>query len=220
MTKHAGLLTVWTDVDAAMQPDFHEWYDREHLRERADVPGFRNARRYRATGSPEFFAAYDTESPEALSSAAYRKALANQSPWSLKVFPAFRNTVRVVGEVLGDAGGGFGGWLLPLRCMPRPGKGEAPLRGRSSELAANLVKRAGIVRAVAMSGQVAGLQVFGVGACDPGDPARIVLLVEGSDPAALEALAQGALSDAALAELGAGPPASRAVYTLQYAVPR
>ena len=71
-----------------------------------------------------------------------------------------------------------------------------------------------------MLGKVAGLQVFPGQSGPPVDPTTAVLVVEGSDPAALEALAQGPLGDGALAVLGLGPPASRAVYTLQYAVPR
>jgi hypothetical protein len=215
-----GLLTVWTDVDASVEADFHQWYDREHLRERADVPGFLNARRYRAPGSPRFFAAYDTETPDVLSSPVYQQALANQSAWSLKVFPGFRNTVRVVGEALGEAGGGYGGWLLALRCAPLAGRAADLRRALAGDLAASLLKHAGIVRGVAMLGKLAGLQVFPGQSGPPADPTTAVLVVEGSAPAALEALAKGPLGDAALAALGLGPPATRAVYTLQYAVVR
>lgn len=216
-----GLLAIWTDLDPAYEADFHAWYDREHLQERVDVPGFRNARRYRAlTGTPAFFAAYDTESLAVLSSPVYQKALANQTDWSKRVFKGFRDTTRVVGEVVGAAGGGYGGWLLALRCVPLPGKAAGLRAALSDAVAASLVQQPGIVRAVATVGAVSGLQVFGSGACDPADATRGVLVVEGSNPAALEALAQGPLSDAGLEGLGLGPPASRSVYTLQYAVAR
>jgi hypothetical protein len=220
MPANAGLLTIWTDVDAAAQADFHEWYDREHLKERAEIPGFRNARRYRAEGSPQFVAAYDTDTLAALNSPVYQKALANQSAWSKRVFPSFRDTVRVVGEVLGEAGGGYGGWMLPLRCMPLQGKADVARKALAGDLAARLVETPGIVRVVAVVGNVAALQVFGSGACDNSDPTRAVLLVEGSDPAALDGLNHGALSDRALEQLGLGLPGARLIYTLQYAVTR
>jgi hypothetical protein len=225
MATHTGLLTVWTNVDAASEADFHEWYDREHLQERVDVPGFRNARRYRTAESPTFFAAYDTDSLAVLSSPVYQQALANQTEWSKRVFKGFRDTVRVVGEVVGAAGGGYGGWLLALRCTPLPGK-AAGVRGAevraalSGGIAARLVQVPGIVRVAAMVGNVSALQVFGAGATDPADPTRAVLVVEGSNPAALAALAKGALADSELEKLGLSAPASRNIYTLQYAITR
>jgi hypothetical protein len=220
MTQKPGLLAIWTDVDKAYQADFHQWYDREHLRERVDIPGFRNARRYRTADSPQFFAAYDTESLAVLNSPAYTQALANQTEWSKQVFKGFRNTVRVVAEVMGAAGGGLGGWLLALRCAPLPGRAAGLHVALGEGLAAQLLQTPGVVRTVAAIGRVAGLQVFGTGACDPADATRGLLLVEASDPAALEGLAAGLLSEAALEALGLGPPASRAVYALQYAVMR
>lgn len=220
MSQKPGLLAVWTDVDEAYQADFHQWYDREHLKERVDIPGFRNARRYRAADSPRFFAAYDTESLAVLNSPAYQQALANQTEWSRRVFKGFRNTVRVVAEVAGAAGGGLGGWLLALRCVPLPGRAAGLRAALEGGLAERLVQAPGVVRAITAIGQVTGLQVFGTGACDPADPTRGVLLVEASDPSALEDLASGLLSSAALEALGLGPPASRAVYALQYAIMR
>src|SRR5262249_31717022 len=163
-------------------------YDREHLRERADMPGFLNARRYRAAGSPEFFAAYDTESPEALSSATYQKALANQTAWSLKVFPHFCNTVRAVGEVLGEAGGGYGGWLRALRAAPLAGKAADARKALAGPLAGTLHQQPGIVRVVCALSKVAALAVFPGQGAAPADATVAVILVEGSDPAALESL--------------------------------
>ena len=41
-----GMLATWADFDPAGEADFNEWYNTEHLLERAMVPGFYNARRY------------------------------------------------------------------------------------------------------------------------------------------------------------------------------
>jgi hypothetical protein len=212
-------LTIWTDLDSTREADFHEWYDREHLQERADVPGFVNARRYRSmAGPPAFFAAYDTESLAALSAPEYQKALANQTGWSKRVFTGFRNTVRVTSEVVSTAGHGYGGWLIALRCMPLPGLAKPLRKALSGDFAATLHKTPGVVRVTAAIGTVAALEVFGTGACDPAEPTRAVLIVEASDPAALTAMNQGVLSDVELERLGAGPPDSRSIYTLQHVI--
>ena len=34
-----GMLATWVDFDPAGEADFNEWYNTEHLLERAQVPG-------------------------------------------------------------------------------------------------------------------------------------------------------------------------------------
>ena len=43
-----ALLMVWTDIFADVEHDFNDWYNREHVRERVEVPGFIRARRFAA----------------------------------------------------------------------------------------------------------------------------------------------------------------------------
>ena len=109
---------------------------------------------------------------------------------------------------------------MPLRCAPLPGKAPAARVALGGDFAKRLVATPGVTRVVAVMGTVSGLQVFGAGAKDPEDPTRAVLVIEGSDPVALVALATTALADAELEKLGLGSPAGRSVYTLQFAVTR
>ena len=56
--RHA-LLMVWTDIPPDVEHDFNDWYNREHIRERVDVPGFIRARRFAAlSDTPKYLALY------------------------------------------------------------------------------------------------------------------------------------------------------------------
>ncbi|MFI5399906.1 MAG: hypothetical protein ACHQZQ_02500 [SAR324 cluster bacterium] len=123
-----GMLLVWVDIAAPAQDDFNEWYDREHLADRVSVPGFLDGRRFQAlSGGPEFFAVYETRDPATLRSAAYRERLQHPTPWTSRVMPHFRNTVRGVCRQTVRAGHGAGGVLATLRLSPDPAR-RAPLR--------------------------------------------------------------------------------------------
>lgn len=105
-----GELLVWTDVDPAHEADFNRWYDREHMDERVAIPGFVNARRFLRVGAGrKYLALYRTESLAVFDSAAYKKAFANQTQWSVDNFKRMRDTVRCVGTVTVTAGAGTGG---------------------------------------------------------------------------------------------------------------
>ncbi len=148
-----GILAVWTDIAPEAEDDFIAWYDREHLPERAGNEGFFNARRYRAEeGAPRTFAAYDTASLANLGSPAYVQALANQTPWSLRMFPHFRNTMRMVGEQVSDHGQGMGGVLLTLRYQLDPGAADELRAFALGEHPATLHGRKGIIRVTVVLG--------------------------------------------------------------------
>jgi hypothetical protein len=90
-----GLLAVWTDIPAAVEEDFNRWYDEEHLAERAGIPGFLNARRYRSLqGTPTYIALYDTVDARVLQSDTYLQVSNNPTPWTQRVRPHFQNFVR------------------------------------------------------------------------------------------------------------------------------
>jgi hypothetical protein len=96
-----GLLAVWTDIAAPIEDDFNRWYDEEHLAERLGVPGFLNARRYRALqGTPKYFALYDTVDAQVLQSEPYLRVSNNSTPWTQRVRPHFQNFVRNEYELL------------------------------------------------------------------------------------------------------------------------
>src|SRR5690349_3389425 len=118
MTSEArDLLAVWLDVPPALEADFNDWYDREHLAERAGVPGFRTARRYIAEpAEPKYHALYETESLAILSSPEYLRYLGPlKTDWSKRIMGAFQNNHRRCCRLVARSGGGIGGAVASLR---------------------------------------------------------------------------------------------------------
>jgi len=89
---------VETGVDSDHERDFNAWYDSEHLRGLAAVPGCVRARRLRAleqVGERAFYVAcYDLVSDQALTSEAWLAV--RRTPWSDRVRPTFRGTTRTL----------------------------------------------------------------------------------------------------------------------------
>ena len=103
-TAQPGLLAVWNAIAPEHDGTFNVWYDSEHLDERLAVPGFRNARRYRAADDRHRYAAlYDLDSPAVLVSAAYRAVLASPSPRTRAIMPHFRDVSRAACAVVFDS---------------------------------------------------------------------------------------------------------------------
>ena len=129
-----GMLITSMDVDAADEPDFNIWYDREHLVERVSIDGFLEARRWIAdNASPKYFCTYSTAAFEDLSSPAYKRALAHQTDWSTKNISRFKNMIRVVGRITESRGQGRGGALGVVRLRPGAASKDR-LRARIREL--------------------------------------------------------------------------------------
>jgi len=123
-----GMLLTSMNIDAADEPEFNRWYDREHLEERVAIPGFLEARRYVAhQGNPKYLSLYSTETFEVLDSPAYRIALANQTAWSKANIARFKNMIRGVARITVSHGTGRGAALGIIRLRPTPG-GEDKLR--------------------------------------------------------------------------------------------
>lgn len=92
-----GYLVIANDVAADVEDEFNRWYQNEHLPERLGVPGFRNVRRYvTQEASLQYFAVYETDDPDVLTSPAYCARLGDPTPWTQRVMPAFRNMHRTV----------------------------------------------------------------------------------------------------------------------------
>lgn len=115
-----GELFIWTDVDPAFEDDFNQWYEREHMEERAAIPGFRWARRYRATSEGRrYLALYRTEEVNVFTSPDYKKAFESQTEWSLTNFERMTNTSRRVMAVSLLAGVGTGAALAMVNLGTR-----------------------------------------------------------------------------------------------------
>lgn len=82
--RAVALFVAIGDVAALHEDEFNKWYDEEHLRLLAAVPGVLQARRFRASsGTPRYVALYDLADPDAPRSGAW--AAANQTPWARKM---------------------------------------------------------------------------------------------------------------------------------------
>jgi len=108
MGGSAGILLVTMEPRAGNEEEFNDWYDMEHIPERAAVPGFRNALRWVCLeGFPRYMASYDLDDVEVLRSPEYaRVAVASYSPWTTRMMPrAVQGQFRIEGVQIfpGDA---------------------------------------------------------------------------------------------------------------------
>ena len=112
-----GILAIWNDIAPDGYEHFERWYNREHLQERVGVPGFRFGRRYEVVsgGDRRFFAFYEVDSPDVLTSPAYMQRLENPTPWTQKTMTSFRNMVRTVCDLRRSEGDLAGSFAVVLR---------------------------------------------------------------------------------------------------------
>jgi hypothetical protein len=82
------------------EDEFHDWYDTEHVPERAGVPGFLTWQRWIGVDDPNIsVATYDLDTVGVLASPAY-KAIGgeNLSPWSKRVTAKCERILRFEGD--------------------------------------------------------------------------------------------------------------------------
>ena len=84
-----GLLFVLSEPSAAMEEEYNDWYDREHIPERIGINGFLSAVRFVSTArARRYLALYDLVGIDVLQSPAYRAfAGENFTPWTKRVVP-------------------------------------------------------------------------------------------------------------------------------------
>lgn len=138
-----GILAIWNDFDIEDMAHFERWYNREHLLERVDTPGFRVGRRYErvSLGDRQFFAFYEVDSPAVLNAPAYLQRLENPTPWTQRTMKSFRRMVRTVCDVKASAGPLSGAYAVVLRAD----EAMAPTAG-SAALVEKLAAEDGIAR--------------------------------------------------------------------------
>jgi len=79
-----GLCISAMEVDPAIEDEFNEWYNEEHMPLMDAVPGILSARRFRAiSGLPRYVAVYHLESPETYQQRSWYEA--NQTPWIRRI---------------------------------------------------------------------------------------------------------------------------------------
>ena len=198
-----GMLITSMDVDAEHEPEYNIWYDREHLAERVAIDGFLEARRWIAEdASPRYFCTYSTAKFDDLSGPAYQRALANQTDWSKQNIARFRNMVRAVGRITGSRGQGRGAALAVVRLRPAAGMQER-LRP-----AVHALLDPGMLPGIISLHLVESDPQLSKSLTEPDKPnpgaGDWFVLVEGTDVAAVRALAQARFRDtgAALVSIG------------------
>ncbi|TXL71431.1 hypothetical protein FHP25_29825 [Vineibacter terrae] len=118
-----GMLITFTDVKPRDERDFNEWYNREHIDERVNLPGFRRARRYVAAdgqADPRYMATYECDTVGDLATRRYLKLLANQTPWTQRVMARFTRFHRLTLRIRADLAHGVGGAVTCVRFVPDP----------------------------------------------------------------------------------------------------
>ncbi|WP_349279344.1 hypothetical protein ABLV49_20320 [Polaromonas hydrogenivorans] len=143
-TSH-GMLFVATDVGAADEADFNDWYDREHVEERARVEGFISAARYQSVrGGKRYLGLYRTASLAAFTSPAYQAAFGRQTAWSITNLGRMLEPMRRVCAVTAVVGQGSGSWLSVLTMNPAAEATE--LAAHIASLGRQLAARPGFVQ--------------------------------------------------------------------------
>jgi len=134
-----GMLITMMNVDASEEPDFNDWYDKEHLAERVEIEGFTEARRYLAVeAEPKYLNLYTTHSFDILSSSQYQKALQSQTARSLHHIDRFRNFGRALVRVTASRGQGRGSALFFAAIRPANENPDA-LRRRLTEMLGKMI---------------------------------------------------------------------------------
>lgn len=145
----SGMLMTFTEVPDEHEQDFNEWYNREHIDERTQLPGFLRSRRYIAcegTVSPKYVAWYETRDVSDLGAPGYMALLADQTPWSKRVMSQFSLFQRYTLRVTVDQIFGFGGALSLVRfAAPESEDAQAALRSHiGAELLPGAIDRSGM----------------------------------------------------------------------------
>ena len=119
-----AVVAIWNGIKPNVRDAFYEWHSREHMPERAAVPGFLRGRRMIAEcGNPEWFTLYEVARPETLASPEYLSRLNTPTPWTRRVVGNFTDVTRSPCRVVTSAGPGMGGYMATMRCDAAPGKG-------------------------------------------------------------------------------------------------
>lgn len=140
-----GIVAIWHDLLPEAKDDFYEWHNREHMPERAGIPGFRRGRRYIAiNGTPEYFNLYEADSAEVLAGQDYVNRLNTPTPWTQRVVPSFRNVARSICRVAFTQGVGSGGVMLTLRFAVDPARRDALVDALRRSVLPPLVYRKGV----------------------------------------------------------------------------
>jgi hypothetical protein len=200
------MLIVFNQVKAADEQDFNEWYNREHIDERVNLPGFHRARRYVAErGSPKYLATYECNRVQDLAAPGYLKLLANQTPWTQSVMARFTKFTRLTLTVQVDMAHGAGGAVAAVRFVPDPRERRALVAWLKADVLPKVIARPGMVGAAAAENDldVANAPLRDKSMDHPRvEEAEWVVLLEGADARTVGAAARAAFKRSDLKDFG------------------
>lgn len=215
-----GMLVTLTDVKARDERDFNEWYNREHIDERVNLPGFHRARRYAALrGAPRYLATYECDSVNDLATPDYLALLANQTPWSQAVMAKFTHFHRLTLRIQIDLTHGIGGAVTAIRFVPATARRHALLEWLRDVALPRAIKRPGLLGAAVGENdlEVANAPVQEKSMDHPrADEIEWVVLLEGAEAAATSAAARVLFKPTALKPFGVETAPVVGTYRLLY----
>jgi hypothetical protein len=201
-----GMLITFTQVAPRDERDFNEWYNREHIDERVNLPGFRRARRYVAVrATPKYLATYECDTVADLATPGYLRLLADQTPWTKSVMARFTHFQRLTVRIQVDLTHGIGGALAVVRFVPDPRRRKALVEWLSGQALPRLTRRPGMIGACAGENdlEVAHAPLQDKSMDHPkAEEAEWIVLLEAADVAAAGAAARLAFTTARLRPFG------------------
>jgi hypothetical protein len=223
-----GVLIIWHGITPEGDQDMIRWHNTEHVPERVGVPGFLRGRRYRDADHPlQYLDLYETETVETIQSAPYLARLNDPTPWTRRVLPHFRDTVRLGCRVAKTLGRGQGGTLVTGRLHPVSG-GLDTLRAWLTGPALDLLREPNGAMGIHVLETVAETTRIGTaegklkgGEVAPAEePWPLILLVECSDRETARTIVTGPLVPERLAAHGGGAGGVVRVHDLQVTMDR
>lgn len=199
-------VVLWTTMQDRETHD--DWHSHEHLPERVGIDGFLRGRRCAALDATlgHYFVIYEVEDLDVMTSPGYLERLNNPSDWTARTMKRVMNVNRTLCEVAITDGAGMGSEVLTVRLSALPGH-EVALTQILTEKLADLGTRPGLVGAHLLKRSEAARPETKERELrqKPDDSEDWVLILEAYDDRALDDLAEGVFSPAALSGAGAAP---------------
>ncbi len=215
-----GMLIVYTEVKARDERDFNEWYNREHIDERVNLPGFHRARRYVAVrGTPKYLATYECDTVGDLATPGYLALLANQTPWTQAVMARFTQFNRMALRMQVDLSHGVGGAVAAVRFVPDPHERKALVAWLHETALPKAIARPGMLGAAAAENdlEVANAPLRDKSMDRPrAEEIEWVVLMEGADAGAAGAAARATFKLVNLRNFGVSAAPTIGTYRLLF----
>jgi hypothetical protein len=205
-----AFLALWNGIaQASAQAEYETWHAFEHVPERVGMPGFLEARRYRADAdapgqAPRYFTCYWLVDTGALRTPQYQELLDRPTPWSARMRGVLSDFVRAPCALGGRYGSSNATQLVTLHLAADAGR----FASAAPRLLQRLVDEADVVCAQWGRSVEGNAHPLGDSSAD-----GVVVLLEGLDAAALQAAAHGLRKDLADVARAISPPRSYAMST-------